>query len=112
MNERRRAAWIGGSVLVKGDVVSTEDLVIDGQVHGKIEIGDHNLTIGSAAAVTANLAAKSITISGEVKGNVVAAAKVELKANAKVDGDITAPTFVMEDGAALTGKVDMGTKKA
>ena len=39
--ERRRANWIGESVTVKGDVVSTEDLVIDGQVHGTIELGDH-----------------------------------------------------------------------
>jgi hypothetical protein len=37
--ERRKAAWIGGSVLVKGDVVSHEDLVIDGQVQGTIELG-------------------------------------------------------------------------
>ena len=45
-DERRRAAWIGGSILVKGDVVSSEDLVIDGKVEGTIELGDHNLTIG------------------------------------------------------------------
>ena len=48
-DERRKAAWIGGSILVKGDVVSTEDLVIDGQVQGTIELGDHSLTIGSGA---------------------------------------------------------------
>ena len=45
MQERRRSAWIGGMVVVRGTVVATEDLVIDGQVHGTIELGDHNLTI-------------------------------------------------------------------
>ena len=49
MEERRSANWIGGSIIVKGDVVSTEDLVIDGQVHGTIELGDHSLTIGEPA---------------------------------------------------------------
>ena len=108
--ERRKAAWIGGSILVKGDVVSTEDLIIDGKVEGTIELGDHSLTIGPGASVVADLVAKSVTISGTVKGDVVGAARVELKSSAKVEGDITAPKFSMEDGAALSGKVDTGKK--
>jgi cytoskeletal protein CcmA (bactofilin family) len=108
--ERRKAAWIGGSILVKGDVVSTEDLVIDGQVQGTIELGDHSLTIGQGASVVADLVARNVTISGQVKGNVIGSGKVELKATAKVEGDINAPKFVMEEGAALSGKVDTGKK--
>jgi cytoskeletal protein CcmA (bactofilin family) len=111
MEERRKAAWIGGSVLVKGEVASTEDLVIDGQVQGAIEVGNHSLTIGAGASVTADLVAKSITISGKVRGNVMGNAKVELKSTAKVEGDIIAPKFAMEDGATLAGKVDAGPKK-
>ena len=47
---------------------------------------------------------RSVIISGKVKGNVIGNAKVELKATARVEGDITAPKFVMEDGAALSGR--------
>ncbi|HYB96734.1 MAG TPA: polymer-forming cytoskeletal protein [Vicinamibacterales bacterium] len=111
MEERRRSAWIGGSVLVRGDVVSKGDLQIDGQVQGTIEIGDHNLTIGNTATVVANLVARTVTISGKVHGSVIGSAKVELKSTAEVLGDVTAPTFVMEDGAALSGKVDTGPRK-
>ena len=111
MEERRRANWIGGSVIVKGDVVSTADLIIDGQVHGNIELGDHMLTIGETAAVTADLSARSVIISGKVTGNVLGMGRVELKKTASVEGDITAPSFVMEDGAALHGKIDTGDKK-
>ena len=110
-DERRRAAWIGGSILVKGDVVSSEDLVIDGKVEGTIELGDHDLTIGAGASVVADLVAKNIMISGAVKGDVVGSGRVELKSSARVEGDINAPTFVMEEGATLSGKVDTGTKK-
>ena len=110
-DERRKAAWIGGSILVKGDVVSTEDLVIDGKVEGTIELGNHSLTIGQGASVVADLVAKMVTISGQVKGNVMGNAKVELKSTATVEGDVTAPSFVMEDGATLVGKVDTGAKK-
>jgi cytoskeletal protein CcmA (bactofilin family) len=111
MDERRKAAWISGSIIVKGDVVSNEDLVIDGQIHGTIELGDHGLTIGSGAIVTADLVARDVLISGTVKGNVIGNARVELKSTAKVQGDISAPKFVIEDGAELIGKVDTGKKR-
>jgi cytoskeletal protein CcmA (bactofilin family) len=106
MEDRRKAAWIGGAVMVKGEVVSTQDLVIDGQVQGTIELGDHSLTIGPGASVVANL-----TVSGKVQGNVIGSTRVELKATANVEGDITAPTFVMADGAALMGKVEAANKR-
>jgi cytoskeletal protein CcmA (bactofilin family) len=109
--ERRKSAWIGSSVIVTGDVNSTEDLVIDGEVHGTIRIGDHNLTIGSGSTVVADLAARAVVISGTVKGNVKGATRVELKSSAKVEGDITAPKLVLEDGATLSGKVDTGPRK-
>jgi len=111
MEERRRASWISGSISVRGDVVSTEDLVIDGKVEGTIELGDHSLTIGPGAAVVADLSAKVVTVSGSVVGDVLGAARVELKATASIEGDVTAPTFVMEDGATLKGKVVTGGKK-
>lgn len=111
MEERRRASWISGSILVRGDVVSTEDLVIDGQVQGTIELGNHSLTIGPGASVVADLAAKVITVSGKVVGNVMGAARVELKATASVEGDVSAPSFVMEEGASLKGKVETGNRR-
>jgi cytoskeletal protein CcmA (bactofilin family) len=109
--ERRRANWIGESVTVKGDVVSTADLIIDGQVHGTIELGDHELTIGESASVIADLSAKAVTISGKVKGNVLGMLRVELKKTSSVEGDVTAPKFVMEEGASISGKIDTGDKK-
>ena len=104
--ERRKAAWIGQAVFVRGDVVATGDLVIDGKVEGTIALGDHSLMIGETASIVANLVAKAVTISGEVKGNVTGNASVELKATGVIEGDVTAPRFVMEDGAVLHGRVD------
>ena len=109
--ERRRANWIGESVTVKGDVVSSADLIIDGQVHGTIELGDHELTIGESASVIADLSAKAVIISGKVKGNVLGMLRVELKKTSSVEGDVTAPKFVMEEGASISGKIDTGDRK-
>lgn len=111
MEERRKSCWIGGAITVKGNVTSAGDLVIDGRVEGTIEIGDHSLTIGEAASVVADLAARDVTIAGTVKGNVRGSGKVELKKDCQVEGDIMAPRFVMEDGAVLSGKVDTGVRK-
>jgi cytoskeletal protein CcmA (bactofilin family) len=111
VDERRLACWIGKSILIKGDVVASGDLVIDGQVEGTIDLGDHNLTIGSGAQVTADLVAKSVTISGKVKGNVTGMSKVELKATGSVEGDVTAPKFVMDEGASISGKIDTGPRQ-
>ena len=106
--ERRVVAWIGKAVRVEGKVISAEDLTIDGQVEGLIELGGHSLTIGEDATIRADLLAKTVTISGKVSGNVRAVEKVDLRATGSVTGDITAPRFVMADGATVLGKVQAG----
>ena len=106
--ERRIIAWIGKAVRVEGKVISEEDLTIDGEVEGLIELGGHSLTIGQDARIKADLLAKTVTISGKVTGNVKAVEKVDLRATGSVTGDITAPRFVMADGATVMGKVHAG----
>jgi cytoskeletal protein CcmA (bactofilin family) len=106
--ERRVAAWIGKAVRVEGKVVSGEDLIIDGDVEGSIEVGNHSLTIGPGAAIKADLVAKTVTISGSVIGNVKAIERVELRAGGSVAGDITSPRLLMAEGSTVSGKVAAG----
>ncbi len=111
-DERRTAAWIGKALQIEGRITSREDLRIDGEVKGVIELGEGSLIIGVGAAVTADLAAKTITISGAVTGNVVATDKVDLQTTGSVDGDIVAPRLFMAEGAIIQGKVQVqGHKK-
>jgi cytoskeletal protein CcmA (bactofilin family) len=109
-DERRVAAWIGRALRIEGKIVSQEDLTIDGQVDGTIEVGEHTLTIGPGAEVKADLIAKAITISGVVTGNVTASTKVDLRPTASVDGDIRTPRLAMADGATVRGNVDANTR--
>jgi cytoskeletal protein CcmA (bactofilin family) len=110
-DERRVRAWIGEALTIQGKVISTQDLNIDGNVEGTIELGNHGLTVGASAEVKANLAAQTITISGAVIGNVTAASLVDLRATGSVDGDIVAPRFIMADGAVVKGRVDAAGKR-
>lgn len=106
--ERRVAAWIGKAVRVEGKVISAEDLTIDGQVDGSIELGGHSLTIGPGATIKADLVARAITVAGSVIGNVRASDKVDLRATGSIEGDISTPRFVMAEGATVKGKVEAG----
>jgi cytoskeletal protein CcmA (bactofilin family) len=105
-DERRTAAWIGKALKIEGRIVSQENLTIDGEVEGTIEVGDHSLMIGPGATVKADLIAKTVTVSGAVTGNVTASERVVLQPSASVDGDITTPRLAMADGAVVKGKVD------
>ncbi len=108
VDDRRVSAWIGQGVVVEGRITSAQDLRIDGKVEGTIEVGDHGLIIGASAAIKANLAARSILISGNVIGNVTASDRIDVQATASIEGDVRAPRLVLVEGAVLRGKVESG----
>jgi cytoskeletal protein CcmA (bactofilin family) len=110
--ERRVAAWVGKSLRVEGRIISNEDLTIDGNVEGSIELGNNSLMIGPGAEVKADLTAKTITISGTVTGAVRATERVELSSTGSVDGDVVAPKFLMAEGATVRGRIEAGAKKS
>jgi cytoskeletal protein CcmA (bactofilin family) len=103
--ERLPEVGIGPSVVIRGEISSAEDLIINGRVEGTIEIGDHHLTVGAGGSVTAPLTARAITISGAVRGNVTARERIEVRATGSVHGDLRAPHIVVCEGAALKGRV-------
>ena len=108
---------IGKSVVIKGELNGSEDLTIEGQVDGKIELRQNVLTIGPNGRIKAQVFAKSVVILGEVTGNVTATEKVDIRDNGSVDGDIAAPRVAIAEGAHFRGSIDMqksgtGTKPA
>ena len=98
---------IGKSVIIKGELNGSEDLTIEGQVEGKIELRQNVLTIGPNGKIKAQIFAKSVIILGEVTGNVTASEKVDIRDNGSVDGDITAPRVAIAEGAHFRGSIDM-----
>ncbi len=98
---------IGKSVIIKGELNGSEDLTIEGQVEGKIELRQNVLTIGPNGKIKAQVFAKSVIILGEVTGNVTATDKVDIRDNGSVDGDIAAPRVAIAEGAHFRGSIDM-----
>lgn len=105
--QERTAVNIGKSVVIKGELNGSEDLTIEGQVDGKIELRQNVLTIGPNGRIKAQVFAKSVIILGEVTGNVTASEKVDIRDNGSVDGDITAPRVAIAEGAHFRGSIDM-----
>ena len=104
--QERTAVNIGKSVVIKGELNGSEDLTIEGQVEGKIELRQSVLTIGPNGRIKAQVFAKSVIILGEVTGNVTASEKVDIRDNGSVDGDITAPRVAIAEGAHFRGRID------
>jgi cytoskeletal protein CcmA (bactofilin family) len=103
--ERRVAAWIGPSIVVKGDVISSENLTVAGRVEGNITVGEHALIIAEGGTVHGNIVARAVVVHGEVQGSITADLRVEIAATGFVNGDVGAPRMVLVEGARLHGRV-------
>jgi cytoskeletal protein CcmA (bactofilin family) len=105
--ERDRSASIGKSVIVKGQLFSREDLFIDGEIEGSVELQEHRLTIGPNGKLLAGVKAREIVVLGTIHGNVEAGEKIEIRKDAKLVGDIKTVRIVIEDGAFFKGSIDI-----
>jgi len=108
-NHQRPAtiAMIGPSIHIKGDVSGTESLVIQGHVEGAIDLKHNNLIIGQDGKVNATIHAHTITIEGNLQGDVFGEERVSVKKTGNVRGNISAPQVSMEEGAKFKGSMDM-----
>ncbi len=100
-------AQIGKSLKVRGEISGSEDVTIDGEVEGTVELKDNSLTIGPNGKVHANVTAKSITVLGRLEGNVKAGERVEISKTGSLEGDLVTPRIVIEDGAVFRGSIDI-----
>jgi cytoskeletal protein CcmA (bactofilin family) len=105
-------AIIGPSITIKGDVTGEEDLVIQGRVEGKVDLAQHNVTVGSNGRVKANIFGRSVTVEGEVEGDLHAEEQIAIRKAGKVRGNVSAPRVTIEDGAMFKGTIDMERKTA
>ncbi len=103
---------IGPTICIEGNLSGQEDLIIEGRVEGKIELRQHNVTVGKKGKVKADIYGKTITIEGEVDGNLYGEEQLILRQTSMVRGNITAPRVSLEDGSNFKGSIDMSPKEA
>ncbi len=104
----RNTAVIGSTVKVRGEILSEENLVVEGEVEGSISVTDNELVIGRSGRINADINAKVIRIDGEVEGDISGKEKVIISQSGNVRGNVVASRVALEDGARFKGNIDMG----
>jgi cytoskeletal protein CcmA (bactofilin family) len=112
MNSNDGSTVIGKSVVVRGELSGNEDLYLDGDLEGTITLTESRLTIGPNARVVADLNVRDLVVLGNLKGNVRASGRIELRQSAVVNGDIVASRLSIEESAVMKGRVELVTAVA
>jgi cytoskeletal protein CcmA (bactofilin family) len=94
-------------VVIRGELTGNEDLYLDGEIEGNIDLRDHKLVIGPNGKIKATITARDIVLHGRVEGNVSATERVELKKSCTLVGDVSTMRIVIEDGAFFKGAIDI-----
>jgi cytoskeletal protein CcmA (bactofilin family) len=100
-------ARLGATLHVKGEITGNEDLAIDGSVEGLVHLEDRKLTVGASAKLTADIIAREVVVYGNVKGNLRARDRIEIKKDGSVVGDLTTARIMIEDGAYFKGSIEI-----
>jgi len=108
--DEHQGSLIGKTLLVKGEVISEDEIVIDGKVEGRINV-KNRVIIGKNGVVEAEIDAREIVIRGRVNGNIKGTHRVEIVPEGILHGNINSPKVVIADGAVFEGKIDMRSKE-
>jgi cytoskeletal protein CcmA (bactofilin family) len=92
---------------VKGEIIGTEDLLIEGSVEGMIQLGERKLTVAPTAKLVADINAREVVVYGYVKGTVHAKGRIEIKKNGAAIGSLITGQFAIEDGADFRGSLEI-----
>ncbi len=98
--------------MIKGQIFSREDLTIDGEIDGSVELHEHRLTVGPNGKLQAGVKAREVVVLGTIHGNVEASDKIDIRKDAKLVGDIKTARIVIEDGAFFKGSIDIARPEA
>ncbi len=107
-----RAAVIGPRIKINGDVSGEENLVIEGQVEGSVNLKEYRVDVGNSGTVKANITAKVVKVDGTVQGDIEASEMATISRTGNVRGNIKAPRMTLEDGAKFKGSIDMDPGEA
>jgi cytoskeletal protein CcmA (bactofilin family) len=110
--EPKSVTTIGSAISIVGDIYSKEDLFMDGQVRGKVDIPEARLTIGPNGKAESNVNAREVVILGQVHGDIEASQKISIKKDGSLVGNIKTMGIVIDDEAYFKGSIDIVRRPA
>ena len=100
-------SMIGKSIVIKGEILASDPVYVYGSVEGSINAPAHRVTVGKEGRVKADIRAREVVIMGDVCGNLDCGERVEIRADGALMGDLSTSRIFIEEGAVLSGKIDV-----
>lgn len=105
-------AQIGPSIHINGQVFAQEPLTIAGHVTGSIDVSGHPLIVTDSGQISADIIAHTIVVGGNVHGKLLADGRIVVSKTAMIDGDLSAPTVSVDDGALVQGRLEIAGRRS
>lgn len=102
----RAVACISRGIRIKGEITGREDLFVDGEIEGRIQVTEGIVTIGPNGRVQGNAEAREVAVRGFIDGDIAGSDCVHIWHTGKTNGDIRAKRIAIEDGAVVRGKLE------
>jgi cytoskeletal protein CcmA (bactofilin family) len=102
-------AVIGKAMVIRGQITSREDMHVDGEIDGSLDMPNCRLTVGPSGKIGAGARAREVEVLGSVDGDVEASRKITIRKGGRLVGDLRTPGIVIEDGAYFKGKIEIVT---
>lgn len=106
-SRRPDRAVIGPSIRIRGEIFGEEDLLVQGQIEGKLVVKNQGITVGKSGKVKADIHARSIRVEGLVRGDLFGEKEVIIEASGDVEGNLVSPSVRLENGSRFKGSIDM-----
>ena len=97
---------IGDDVEINGNIKCENGIQFNGKLNGDLTCASQ-AQIGTSCTIKGNMSVETVSVMGQVNGNITAKDKIELKSTAKLHGDIRARRLTVEDGVTFVGKVEV-----
>ena len=102
-----RPSTLGPTISIKGTLKGAEDLRIEGSIEGTIRFDKQSVVVSESGRIKADIFGSSICVEGEVTGNLYGEREIIIRPSGKLEGNITAPSVTLENGAKFRGSIDM-----
>jgi cytoskeletal protein CcmA (bactofilin family) len=105
LEHQAKVSVMGTAVVLQGEISGQGDLILRGQLRGKVSLPGNDLMVAEGGLIEAEVRVRNITVRGEVIGNIVASGKITIERTGRVKGDLSASVISIEDGAQFRGSV-------
>ena len=98
---------LGGTIVWQGELSGNEDVLIEGQLDGNIDVQNHCVTVGPQGRIKADIQGGQVIVFGRVEGRIAARGKIDLRKTAFVIGDLSSAALAIEEGAYFKGSIEI-----